>query len=252
MAPFDGIHDSADHRDLIRVFDHDPDLVGDLDDRTVEHLRRRAVARAIRLEPGAWRPGGQLARGAPPGWLGLLVIDGFLTRCVRVERRDCPELLGAGDLLHPWSSSHAAGSAHWKALLPTTVAVLDERFAAVAGRWPTVYARLLDRAAARNDGLSFHLALAGVRRAETRLLMVLAHLAERWGRMTPEGAVLPLPLTHELLAHLASMRRPTATTALHRLMEAGMLDRRDDGVWLLPSGDGSPGRADGLSPPLAA
>jgi hypothetical protein len=223
--------------DLVRVFEHDPDLLEDLDRDTAEHLRHRAVARLLRLDLGAWRPSGALGGDAPPGWLGLLVMDGLLTRSLCIDGRECPELLGAGDLLRPWRGDDIGTSPRWKALVPTTVAVLDDRFAAVAGRWPAVFARLLERTSVRTQGLAFHLALVGIRRAEPRLLMLLSHLAERWGRMTPDGIVLSLPLTHELLAHLASMRRPTATAALHRLMDAGLLDRRMDGSWVLPRGD---------------
>jgi CRP-like cAMP-binding protein len=220
--------------DLVRVFEHDPDLVQDLDEPMAEHLRRRAVAPIIRIEPGCWRPAGALQRSAPPGWLGLLIIDGLLTKSLRLRARDCPELLGAGDLLRPWPTGATPEATHWKALVPTSVAVLDDRFAVVTGRWPAVFARLLERTHARNQRLVFHMALAGVRRAEARLLMLLAHLAERWGRVTPAGIVLGLPLTHELLAHLASMRRPTATAALHRLMADGSIVRRGDGCWVLP------------------
>jgi CRP-like cAMP-binding protein len=127
---------------------------------------------------------------------------------------------------------------HWKALVQTRVAVLDDRFATLAGRWPVVFTRLLERSAARVEGLTFHLALVSVRRAEPRLLMLLTRLAERWGRMTTDGIVLPLPLTHDLLARLSSRRRPTATAALHRLMDDGRLDRRADGCWVLPRAAG--------------
>lgn len=223
--------------DLVRVFEHDPDLLQDLDQRAADHLRNRAVARVIRVEPGPWEPPARLRDAAPPGWLGLLVVDGLLTRSLRIDGRDCPELVGTGDLLRPWPSPETPGPVHWRALVGTRVAVLDDRFAALAGRWPQVFARLLERSSARVEGLSFRLALVSVRRAEPRLLMLLSRLADRWGRMTADGIVLSLPLTHDLLARLASMRRPTATAALHRLMADGRLDRRADGCWVLPPAD---------------
>jgi CRP-like cAMP-binding protein len=81
--------------------------------------------------------------------------------------------------------------------------------------------------------LAFHLAIVHVRHAETRLHLLLWHLADRWGRVTPQGVHLPLALTHERLAHLVCMRRPTASTALQRLSKAGELRRMRDGTWLL-------------------
>jgi hypothetical protein len=223
-------------RDAVQVFEHDPDLIGDLDERTAAHLRQRTVVPRVWLEPGAWAPAATFGAGTPPGCLGLLVVDGLLTKSLRIGGRDCPELLGAGDVLRPWDFEQTEWDEHgrrWRVLTPTTLAILDHRFAAIAGRWPTVFDRLLQRTSVRAQGLAFHMALAGVRRAEPRMLMLLSHLADRWGRVTAEGVVLPLPLTHELLGHLACLRRPTATVALHGLMKAGLLTRRANGMWVL-------------------
>jgi Mn-dependent DtxR family transcriptional regulator len=53
--------------------------------------------------------------------------------------------------------------------------------------------------------------------------------------MTPDGIVVPLRLTHETLGALVAARRPSVTSALGRLADAGLL-RRGDGVWLLDRG----------------
>jgi hypothetical protein len=58
--------------------------------------------------------------------------------------------------------------------------------------------------------------------------MLFWQLADRWGQMTPEGVVLPLPLTHELLGQLVGLHRPTTSTALQRLTRAGEIARRPD------------------------
>jgi CRP/FNR family cyclic AMP-dependent transcriptional regulator len=51
------------------------------------------------------------------------------------------------------------------------------------------------------------------------------------------------PLTHELLAHLVSARRPSVSSALSRLVERGVLERRRS-TWVLrgdpPSENGHP------------
>ena len=46
-------------------------------------------------------------------------------------------------------------------------------------------------------------------------------LADRWGRVTPDGIVVDLALTHELIGHLVGGRRPTVTLALAELAESG-------------------------------
>jgi hypothetical protein len=213
------------------VFDHEPDLLAGLDPASADHLRRRARAPRRWLDPGPWAP------PARPSAFGLLVLDGLLLRTVELDGRHCPELIGAGDLVRPWDQPEALScldaSARWEVVLPATVAVLDGPFAAVVCRFPAVVANLLGRAVLRSRSLALQGAIAHVRHADHRLLLLLWHLADRWGRVTPAGVHVPLPLKHELLADLAGMRRPTASTALARLQRAGRLDRRRDGTWLL-------------------
>ncbi|MBW3653606.1 MAG: hypothetical protein KY433_08440, partial [Actinobacteria bacterium] len=78
--------------DVVRVFGADPDLLAGLDATTAELLRRRVVAPKLWLAPGEWQPPSP-ARDS----LGLLVIDGLITRTVELHGRRCPELVGAGD-----------------------------------------------------------------------------------------------------------------------------------------------------------
>jgi CRP/FNR family cyclic AMP-dependent transcriptional regulator len=68
------------------------------------------------------------------------------------------------------------------------------------------------------------------------------HLAERWGRVSGDGVVVPLALTHRILGQLVGARRPTVSTALSELAERGELVRRSDGSWLL-RGDPPDGRS---------
>ncbi|MDQ3676609.1 MAG: Crp/Fnr family transcriptional regulator [Actinomycetota bacterium] len=217
----------------VRVFAHEPDLLTGLDGHTANVLRRRVTVRTRYLQAGAWVPPDDLG----PGALGLLVLDGLLIRCVELDGRECPELVGAGDLVRPWDQADELFSlphtTSWRVLRPAWLAVLDSAFANVVARFPTILGALLSRSTARARTLSLTLAIAHVRHAETRLLMLLWHLADRWGRMTPDGVLVTLPLTHELLAHLTCMRRPTASTALGQLTRAGQLARHSDGSWLL-------------------
>lgn len=230
---------------LVRVFDEDPDLLAGLDEQTTEVLRRRATVPRLWIEAGPWEPA--LDREDMAGCFGLLVLDGLMVRSLHLDGRECPELVGSGDLLQPWvageSDSSVASGVTWTALERTTVAVLDERFAAAVCKYPTIMRELLSRAVERSRTLAFHLAIVHVRHAETRLHILLWHLADRWGRVTPDGVHVPLALTHERLAHLACMRRPTASTALQRLVRAGELRRRPDGTWLLT---GSPPSSEAL------
>ncbi len=216
----------------VQVFAREPDLLAGVDPATAEVLRRRVAVATCRLPEGEWEP----PSDPDPSELGLLVLDGLLIRCVSLDGRECPELVGSGDLLRPWDGQELLSLSHttsWRVLQPTRLAVLDRNFAAIAGRFPTIVSALLSRSMERSRAISLNLAIAHVRQARPRLLMLLWHLADRWGRVTPSGVLVPLPLTHELLARLTCMRRPTASTALQELTRSGDLERQPDGGWLL-------------------
>ena len=84
----------------MRVLDIDPDLGEELEPSALAVARPRAVARGVWLEPGPWQP---LAdEWDHRGHLGLLIVEGFLTRSLQVGATRCAELLGPGDLLRPW------------------------------------------------------------------------------------------------------------------------------------------------------
>lgn len=230
-APSAPAHAMPPSRDVVRVFDADPDLLRGLDPAAVEFLRRRVLTPKLWVETGAWTP----ASGQTPPF-GLLVVDGLIIRSVRLNGRNCPELLGAGDVLRPWDQDldvSAPGAVTWRAVEASTIAILDEHFVRAVCRWPTIMSELLSRTVQRSRTLAVHLAIVHVRQAPVRLRMLLWHLGDRWGRVTPEGVHLPLALTHETLGDLACMRRPTASTALRRLCDAGELERNPDGTWLL-------------------
>jgi CRP-like cAMP-binding protein len=64
-------------------------------------------------------------------------------------------------------------------------------------------------------------------------MLTLWHLAERWGKVRPDGVALPLPLSHERLANLVGAHRPTVTTAMGDLARSGAISRGEDHVWML-------------------
>ena len=201
------------------------------------------VAGEHNVPEGAWRAAHSL--GGAAGDLGFLVVDGLLVRDVHVGRHVCAELLGPGDILRPWDVDDGAdapvpSTSDWRALEPARLAVLDARFAAIAGRFPALTAELLSRALRRSRQLAILLAVSGMPRLDARLLAVLWHLADRFGHVTQEGTHVPIRLTHETLANLVSAQRPSVTTALRTLERAERVRRDEAGGWLLlgdPPGD---------------
>ena len=238
---------------VIRVLEVDPDLGQDLEPAALAVARPRATARAEWLEPGRWQPIAQ--EWDHRGHLGLLIVEGFLARSLRLGARRCAELLGPGDLLRPWVRLAEYSSIPiedgWEVLEPARLAVLDRRFAVALSAWPEVTAAILDRMMARSGWLAFHLAVAHLRRVDTRVHVALWHFADRWGRVGPEGVELRLNATHGLLAEIVAAERPSVTLALATLREHGVVERDAGHVWHLhgrPPGELDDVRAEAAGP----
>ena len=228
------LHPPAESGDWVQVLQADPALAQAIPESTRADATLYAFAPSFWVEPGEWHPSPD-ADGAA-GHLGMLVLEGFLVRQVNVIGRPPAELIGPGDLLHPWEPDHTepfVAGARWDVLEPARVAVLDRRFAAVVGRWPDVVAALVGRAIARSRSLLFNLAIGQLVGIDIRLLVLLWHIAERWGKRDPlnagGGVVVPVRLTHQLLAGLISAQRPTVTSALADLTARGLISRTSDG-----------------------
>ena len=73
--------------------------------------------------------------------------------------------------------------------------------------------------------------LARIQRVEDRVVSLFVDLAERFGRVTPGGVVIDVPLTHDVIGRLVGSRRPTVTLALQGLAAEGVLRKRDDDRW---------------------
>ena len=227
----------------VLLLDADPDLGAGLSDEEFAIARRHLRARVGVLDEGPWSAPEHVAAGAH---FGLLVIDGVLARDVSVRERCCAEVLGAGDVLRPWDQVESAGASvdhdyRWEVLQRARVAELDGRLAQVLARWPSIVSVLLSRSLRRVRTMGLQYALTQVQGVDVRLHLVLWHLADRWGRVTPRGVVLRLPLTHQMLGRLIGARRPSVTSALQRLDREGLVLRLDDGGWLLR---GSPGEVE--------
>jgi CRP/FNR family transcriptional regulator, cyclic AMP receptor protein len=219
----------------IFLLDEDPDLGDGLDPARRAAARSELIADVIDRDPGVLEPHPGLEDSS--GALGLLVLDGLVTRRTSVAGRRGTELLGVGDLLRPWQDDGhhdvAPFDAVYQLLGPARLAVLDRRAATRIGRWPEVMCSLFQRTMSRSRTAVGHLVLAQMPRVDERLHVLFWHLADRWGRVTSEGVVLPLKLSHELLGALIGAQRPTVTLALGALAERGAVIRRPDRTWLL-------------------
>lgn len=201
----------------------------------LEAARRQLLAATLELPLGVWDPE-NLARATHDSVVGVLVIEGLLTRSVTLAGRTTGEIVGVGDILRPWDVEEGVPPVPfeitWNVLAPTRLALLDRRLVTASARWPLIAAEIARRVVKRSRSLSLSLALGQVPRVDGRLLLLFWRLADRWGRMTRDGIVVPLRLTHETLAALVAARRPSVTSALGRLAHKELLVRTETG-WLM-------------------
>ena len=216
------------------LFDADEELAAGLDLRMRLVARPMVTARVEQISAGEFDliPLLALMRGG----LGLLLIEGVVALDIQVGDRTASELVGAGDLLAPWTSADdvvlLASETFSRALVRTRVAVLDAAFAERIRPWPQVLHALLRRAVRRTMELNVHRAATCHPRADARIALLLWHLAERWGIVGADGILVPLPLTHRLIGQLVGAERPSVSHALARLSSAGLVTRDSNGLVL--------------------
>jgi hypothetical protein len=211
------------------LLDLDPDLAGALDMRMRLAARPDATAAVLEVDPGRIDLRRWLAAAAPGP--GLLVLRGVLVSYARVFDRVAAELLGRGDLLQPPGEEEldelVGCEIAWQAIEPLRLAILDAAFAERIRAWPQIAHALLRRAERHVHGLAIQRAIAAQPRLEVRLVLLLWHLASRFGRVERGGVRLPLPLTHQLLGRLVGAERPSVTHALGRLASAALVSGQD-------------------------
>jgi CRP/FNR family cyclic AMP-dependent transcriptional regulator len=222
-------------RQIASLLELDPDLGLLLAGDRLAAARHDLCAAVHVLETGSWDV--ERLSGTSPDHIGLLVIDGVLAREVLVSDTVSTELLGPGDVIRPWHLHETASLLRyvirWNVLTRSRIALLDRRVATQLVAYPEVNAAVIDRVNERALRLAVTQAISQLNRVDRRLLALFWHLAERWGRMTPEGVALPMTLSHRMLGQLVGARRPTVSTALSELVKEGEVARRNDGTWML-------------------
>jgi len=218
----------------VSLLEVDPDLGRDLDSAAVAAATRVARAEVLSLDVGPWSP--DLAASGR-GVMGALILHGVLCRTVMIGHEGSDELVGPGDVVYPWArhvdSNVLEAEVSWEVLQPAEVAVLDEAFMRTIAPWPELVAALACRYGERSRLQGALAATAHVKRMDVRLLALLWQLAERFGRVTPDGVIVPVRLTHARLARLVGGQRPSVTTALTRMAREGTIKRWADGGFVL-------------------
>lgn len=212
----------------------DPDLASAIKDSA----RRKDAVRRVTAEPLDLAPGqrldGELISSEET--VGAVLVSGFLIREWTTGGHVSADLVGPDDVIHPWGGQPMITMLHhsvsWTPITDARLAVLDEGFFERAAAWPEICACLLQRSGRLGQRLALRGAIETLN-VDARLLASFWLWASQWATVAGQGVVLRMPLSHERIARLIHARRPTVTSAIGRLREAGLLNQRQDGAWLL-------------------
>ncbi len=152
------------------------------------------------------------------------------------ERERTIGLLEQGDLLvrpiDPWAVS--GPQVRCFAIEESFVHLVDRTRMELWMSDPALAANLVRVLSAQVADRELAVAIALEPRVERRLLLKLRQLAERWGRVTPDGIRLDLRLTHQELANMVGAVRESVTIALGRLAENGEIEVRNRTLIIRP------------------
>jgi len=209
---------------------HTIDLFAGLDDaalaQAVDGLRAVRVGAGAELDVAAT---GALCCVIGGGRLALAVI-------APEGRERTIGMLEQGDVLvrplEPWAAS--GPQVRCFAIEDSLVHLVDRARMAAWMQEPALAANLVRVLSAQLADLEMAVAIALEPRVERRLLLKLRQLAERWGRVTPDGVRLDLRLTHQELANMVGAVRESVTIALGRLSESGEIEVRNRTLIIRP------------------
>jgi CRP/FNR family transcriptional regulator, cyclic AMP receptor protein len=213
----------------------DPDLAQLLTPERLTQAEFDVRGDVASIEAGVWDPRQVSARPCPAD-IGVLILDGVIMRELYVHETPSGELFGPGDIIRglPAESSELLErEVRWHVLERASVASMDRETGHMLRRYPEVMAVVLDRLNARAERLAVTQAISQITGVHTRIEALLWHLAERWGRVSADGVIMPLRLSHRMIGALVGARRPTVSSAIARLADQGRVARRFDGTWLL-------------------
>ena len=212
----------------VPLLDADPELAASLNDSAAAAVDLAVPVRAV--AKGRWTPSQDLRRT-----LCLLVTDGLILRAVERDGLEYLVLYGPGDLI---DLSRRAAQEKWTVRRSATLAAFDGHVVTHAREHPPLLVALLRRMQSGQREIELMTAIARLTRVNDRLLALMRHLAGRWGKVTTDGLVVDLPLTHSELGSLIGARRPTVTIAVAQLTAAGVLERQESGHWRVSGPDG--------------
>lgn len=219
----------------VRLLEFDADLGADLGPEQLAEAQRQVVLPTLALDRGTWETSalGEAA-GVQGEVRGFLVLAGAASVDLALFGQVCTRLITPRELilLDGWQVDSIPVEASWTVLDPARLAILDDRLAVIAARWPGLMTSILKRAAQQVRHTLLQQAISQLPRVEDRLLALLWSIADRQGVVRGDGVWVHLPVTHATLAQMIGARRPTVSIGLRVLSDQGYITAGEDG-WLI-------------------
>lgn len=215
---------------MVRVLEFDPELALGLTRREVGWATQLLLAEMVTTDV---EPLDLMDGSAWPESVGLLLLEGVLACRVDVAGAIFVELLGPGDVLCPWRAEPFGEVSEHFALQSCVLAVLDHTLFSQAARWPSILEHLVVRSCQRSQRLRVLVAQTRVVGTGQRVLHLLCHLADRWGRVRHDGIHLDLRLTNDDIGHMVGARGTSVSAGVAELVRDKKLQRLKDGTWLI-------------------
>jgi hypothetical protein len=216
------------------LLDLDQEFARAIPSRDLAQARRNLVVPTFELAEGCWWPTVD-ADGQSATMSTVLLVSGLVSRDIRLGGRTASELHGPGDVLCSELPDERLfrDAVKWNIQAPTVLAHLDRRFDEASVRWPRLTGVLVSRLRARAERVAAHMAVLHMSRVEERIMAVMRLTADRWGRPSEDGVLVPIPLTHQMVGQLVAAQRPSVTLALRDLAHARRLVKVPGEGWLL-------------------
>lgn len=188
----------------------------------------------LELDSGIWH---WQATPEPAGLAGI-VTTGLLAHRVTVGVHVGNDLLGPCHVVCPWRTeervSVVAQEHEWRALSRTRIALLDEAYLGALGDIPEIAPALTAVTVDYASMVACRMAILSQPHVADRLILLLWHMAERWGRVTSDGVRLELPgLTQALLSETIGSSRQSVNLALAQLRRLDLVETETGSSWLL-------------------
>ena len=220
--------------DRVRLLDVAPRLGAELAPSQRAEARRLIVVPLVTIPGGRWQCSALRDEVGACG-VGCVIAEGMIAHDLVAGGRVAKHLLGPGDVLAP--ADHVDRCLPVLRLFGVTdrarLAILDESFDSVVRRWPAIARALVVQVEEQMERVAVQQLISQMPRAEQRIVALLWHLADRWGRVEDDGVVVPLTLSHEAVSRLVGGRRSTVSAALGALASEGLVMRLANHTWLL-------------------